>query len=175
MKLHRSLCFPFALAVCFGSAWADGGKTREQVRAEYLEAVRTGDLVAGDSGLKLNELYPDRYPAKPTEPGKSRAQVMAELEEAQRSGELEVGETGLKLHEAYPDRYPRQAAGPGKTRAEVLAELEDARLLGDVPLGEDSLTPAERTPWIYAAVRAEHAAQARIRAQTETLSLLNRP
>jgi hypothetical protein len=38
------------------------GKTREQVRAEYDEAVRTGDIDApGDVGLKMYELYPQRY------------------------------------------------------------------------------------------------------------------
>ena len=39
--------------------------TREQVRAELREAQRTGNIVAGgESGQKLNELYPNRYPAK---------------------------------------------------------------------------------------------------------------
>ena len=38
------------------------GKTREQVKAELAEATRTGDIIApGESGLKLNELYPQRY------------------------------------------------------------------------------------------------------------------
>ena len=43
---------------------ADGPKTREQVKAELAEAIRTGDVVAdGESGKKLKELYPSRYPA----------------------------------------------------------------------------------------------------------------
>jgi hypothetical protein len=38
-------------------------KTREQVKAELAEAQRTGDIIAdGESGKKLNELYPSRYP-----------------------------------------------------------------------------------------------------------------
>ena len=38
------------------------GKTREQVRAETLEAIRTGDMVAaGEGGVRLNEEYPQRY------------------------------------------------------------------------------------------------------------------
>lgn len=65
------------------------GKTRAQVRAELLEAQRTGDILAdGDSGKKLNELYPSRYPVKAVEASKTREQVMAELLQAQRSGEF---------------------------------------------------------------------------------------
>jgi hypothetical protein len=38
------------------------GKTREQVKAELAEAIRTGDIIAnGETGLKLNEEFPQRY------------------------------------------------------------------------------------------------------------------
>lgn len=41
------------------------GVTREQVKAELAEAIRTGDLMAdGESGRKLNEVFPNRDPAK---------------------------------------------------------------------------------------------------------------
>lgn len=49
------------------------GLTREQVRAELAEARRTGDVAAdaklieafgGIPGQKMNELFPNRYPAK---------------------------------------------------------------------------------------------------------------
>ena len=67
-------------------------KTRAEVLAELAEAQRTGDIVANvgnsNSGKKLNELYPERYPAKPAVQGKTRAQVLAELAEAQHNGEL---------------------------------------------------------------------------------------
>ena len=63
-------------------------KTREQVKAELAEAIRTGDMVVGEAGQKANELYPNRYPAKPTVQGKTREQVKAELAEAIRSGSL---------------------------------------------------------------------------------------
>jgi hypothetical protein len=44
--------------------------TRKQVQAEYAQAVRTGDVIAdGEVSLKLNELYPNRYPAKQVQPG----------------------------------------------------------------------------------------------------------
>ena len=42
-------------------------KTREQVKAELAEAIRTGDILADvDSGgnRKMNEVYPQRYPLK---------------------------------------------------------------------------------------------------------------
>ncbi|MBK7000122.1 MAG: DUF4148 domain-containing protein [Rhodoferax sp.] len=98
-----------------GNALADGvpmGKTRAQVVAELEEAQRTGDIVLPGTpgGRKLNELYPERYPAKAVPPGKTRAQVIAELEEAQRTGDIVVSGNvgGRKLNELYPDRYPKK-------------------------------------------------------------------
>lgn len=39
-------------------------KTREQVRAELLEAQRTGNIVANaETGELLNQVYPGRYAA----------------------------------------------------------------------------------------------------------------
>ena len=44
---------------------AFAGTTREQVKAELAEAIRTGDIMAGgESNLKLNEVYPNRYPIR---------------------------------------------------------------------------------------------------------------
>lgn len=80
-------------ALATGSAFAAdavGPKTRDQVRAELVEAQRTGDIVAhGESGKKLNELYPSQYPAKAATQSHTRAQVLAELAQAKRSGEYE--------------------------------------------------------------------------------------
>jgi len=71
------------------AADAAAPKTRYQVRADLAEAQRTGDIVAnGNSGKKLNELYPSQYPAKAVVQGNTRAQVLAELAEAQRTGPL---------------------------------------------------------------------------------------
>ncbi len=72
MNTSRTLASALAAAVLAVSAGqvlaadpAPQGKTREQVKAELAEALRTGDIVAGgDSGMKLNELFPNRYPAK---------------------------------------------------------------------------------------------------------------
>jgi len=68
-------------------------KTSAEVQAEFAEAQRTGDIVANgsrgsNSGKKLNELYPDRYPAKPAVQAKTSEQVLDELAQAKRNGEL---------------------------------------------------------------------------------------
>ena len=71
-----------ALIALAGStqALAESGKSRAQVQAELAEAIRTGDIIAvGESSLKLNELYPHRYPAVAKLAGKTRDQVKAEL------------------------------------------------------------------------------------------------
>ena len=76
---------------------ASQGKTRAQVKAELAEATRTGDIASGLAGLKLNELYPSRYPAKPAAPGKTRDEVRAELADAIRAGDIDTGEGGARL------------------------------------------------------------------------------
>ena len=106
------------------------GVTRAQVLAKLAEARSTGDIIDGESGKRLNELYPDRYPAKAAVPGKTREQVLAELAEARRTGDIIEGESGMKLNELHPDRYPAKAAVPAKTREQVLAELAEARRTG---------------------------------------------
>lgn len=88
-------------------------KTRAQVLAELAEAQRTGDIVvnvgANGNSKKLNELYPERFPAKTVAQGKTRAQVLSELAEAQRTGDIvvNVGANGnsKKLNELFPERY----------------------------------------------------------------------
>ncbi|MDO9216071.1 MAG: DUF4148 domain-containing protein [Lacisediminimonas sp.] len=129
-------------ALAAGNALAsDAGapKTTGQVRAELLEAQRTGDIVAdGNSGQKLNELYPSQYPAKAAAQGNTRAQVLAELAQAQRTGDIAVhGESGQKLNELNPGHYPAQAATQGNTRAQVLAELAQAQRSGGLAYGDN--------------------------------------
>ncbi len=77
------------------------------MRAELEQAIRTGDiLVGGESGAKLNEVMPDRYPVVANASSKTRAQVKSELARAIREGEIvSVGEDARKLNEIYPDRY----------------------------------------------------------------------
>lgn len=115
------------------AADASAPKTRDQVRAELVQAQHTGDIVAqGNSGKLLNELYPNQYPAKAVAAGKTRAEVMAELEEAQRTGNIVAnGNSGKLLNEVFPGQYPAKAAAAGLTRAQVVAELEEAQRSGD--------------------------------------------
>lgn len=122
-----------------GAAHAEGGRTREQVKAELAQAVRSGDIVAnGESGLTLRELYPQRYPAAPAA-GVTRAQVLAEFEQARRTGDiLAGGDAGLRLNELNPQAYPPKVASQGKTREQVQAELHEALRTGEVLAGGDA-------------------------------------
>ena len=85
--------------------------TRAQVQAELTEAIRSGNIEApGDRGIKLNELYPSRYPAQQAQTSLTREQVQAELAEAIRTGNmLAPGSSGLKLNELHPELYPSKS------------------------------------------------------------------
>ena len=92
-KTLSTLTLALAALVAGNALAADaaGPKTRAQVRAELVEAQRSGDIFGyGEAGKKLNELYPSQYPAKPAVQGKSRAQVQTELTEAIRTGTMPV-------------------------------------------------------------------------------------
>ena len=96
---------------------ADGPKTREQVKAELAEAIRTGNMPAdNESGLMLNQVRPDLYPSQERSVGKTRAEVKAELNEAVRTGNIVADvESGKKLNELYPARYAAKAAADALT------------------------------------------------------------
>ena len=79
-----------------------------QVQAELAQANQTGERMASDEGFKLNEVYPDRYPAHAAQ-AKSDEQVKAELAEAKRTGDFIVGENGAKANEVNPAKYPARA------------------------------------------------------------------
>lgn len=69
MKTNIITAAGFSIATIFaGQAFADPGpptpKTTEQIQSELAEARRTGEIVADESGKRMNELYPDRYPSK---------------------------------------------------------------------------------------------------------------
>jgi ribosomal protein L30E len=135
---------------------ANAQLTREQVKAELAEAIRSGDMpVGGESDLKLNQLYPGRYPAKAAVAGKTREQVKTELAEAIRTGDMPAGgESGQKLNELNPQRYPAKPVYAGKTREQVKAELADAIRTGDMPAGgESGLMLYEMYPERYAKAR----------------------
>ncbi|TXG94085.1 MAG: DUF4148 domain-containing protein [Rhodocyclaceae bacterium] len=115
---------------------ASAPKTREQVKAELAEAIRTGDIVVnGETGQKANKLFPGLYPTKPVAQGKTRAQGKAELAEAIRTGDIVVnGETSQKANELFPSRYPAKQVAQGKTREQVKIELAEAIRTGQMPV-----------------------------------------
>ena len=110
-------------------------KTRAEVLQELNDAKRTGEIQANDeSGLKLNEEYPQRYQAKAKGPGLTREQVRQELMEAERMGEIPANDdSGLQMHEEFPSRYPAQETGPRLAREQVRRDLEEARRTGKIP------------------------------------------
>jgi len=109
------------------SAMAQSPLTRDQVRAELFEAVRSGDMAQNDVGGTLNELFPNQYPAVAKPTGKTRAEVKAELAEAIGSGELAAArEVDLEaLHQQH-------AQAAQVTRAQVKAELAEAIRTGSL-------------------------------------------
>ncbi len=125
--------------------------TREQVKAEFAEAVRTGDILSNRGGQKLNERFPDRYPEKQAQSTLTREQVKAELAEAQRTGDMVVGQSGRKLNEIAPHRYPVKQAQTTLTRERVNAELVEAQRTGHyVMAGEESGLCNEVHPHMHA-------------------------
>jgi hypothetical protein len=82
--------------------------TRAQVKAELAEAIRTGNMLANDdSGLKLNELHPQHYPAAAVKSTLTRAEVKAELATAIRTGNMPANDdSGLMLNQVHPHFYP---------------------------------------------------------------------
>lgn len=122
------------------AADASAPQTREQVKAELAEAIRTGNFVVnGETNQKANELSPSLYPAKPVVQGKTREQVKAELAEAIRTGDFVVnGETNQKANELSPSRYPAKTVAQGKTREQVKAELAEAIRTGNLPANDES-------------------------------------
>jgi len=165
MNAHRRpLASLFVTAIAslaaHSHACAQAPLTRAEVVAQYEEAVRTGDVLApGDSGMKLNELYPDRYPKAASATPLTREQVVSELQAAIRSGDVVApGDSGMKMNELYPRRYPAAAgtAVAGKTREEVRAETLEAIRTGDIlAAGDSGLKLNEVYPQRYAKTRAE--------------------
>jgi hypothetical protein len=125
--------------------------SREQVKAELVEAVRTGNMPApGDQGLNLNEMYPDRYPAKMQGTGLTREQVKAELAEAVRTGNMPApGDQGLNVNERYPGQYPSRTVQASKTRDQVQAELAEAIRTGNYTVNDQGVLCYEMHPGMH--------------------------
>jgi hypothetical protein len=159
MNIARTAISLVLLAALGTTANAQSEMTREQVKAELAEAIRTGDVLApGDSGSKLNELNPQRYPHAPAGATATRAKVRAELVDAIRTGDmLAGGDRGLKLNEEFQHRYPAVVVPPGKTRAQVKAETAEAIRTGDIVTNNElGLKLNEEFPQRYANARASH-------------------
>ncbi|HRH16211.1 MAG TPA: DUF4148 domain-containing protein [Aquabacterium sp.] len=64
MKATRivSLSILTAALTLSGLAQAESTLTRAEVKAEAAEAIRTGNIVDAETGMKLNELFPGAYP-----------------------------------------------------------------------------------------------------------------
>ena len=162
-KLARATGTLFLFAALGAAAHADGGMTRAQVKADLAEAMRSGNmLAAGEIGLTLRELNPQRYPAPVVAAGKTRTQVKAELAEAIRTGDITANdESGLTAYEEHPQLYPAHVVVAGKTRAQVQAELAEAIRTGDMLASDESgLKLNEEHPQRYARARATMAAVA---------------
>lgn len=136
------------------------GKTREQVLAELVQAVKSGDMPAsGESGLTLKQLNPSAYPATESALGaKTRNQARAELALSLRTGDIMAGgESGAKLNVQEPGRHSVIASAPSKTRDQVKIELARAIHEGDLTaIGEDGRKLNEIYPDRYHA--SHHAA-----------------
>ena len=133
---------------------AEPGMTRSQVKAELAEAIQNGDMIGnGESGLRMKELFPQRYPAAQEGRSKTREQVKLELSEAIRSGDMPAsGESGQKFNELYPGQYPSVAAAPGVSRDHVKAELAEAIRTGEIIIGgELAMKANEMYPTQYPA------------------------
>ncbi len=123
MKNARISIIALALtAISAGSVFAAdmAPKTREQVRAELMQAQRDGTLIAdGQTGATFRNLFPGSFMKPMAASSASRDQVRAELMEAQRNGTLIAdGQTGATFRDLYPSRYPMnnmQAMGTNGT------------------------------------------------------------
>ncbi|WP_428422461.1 DUF4148 domain-containing protein [Methylibium sp.] len=139
MKLNRITgLLVLAAAASVTVAHASPGKTRDEVKAELAEAIRTGNISAGNTSLTLRELFPQRYPSQAAATPLTREQVRAELAEAIRTGEIRSFEGSASLRELNPGAYPARPEAPGLTRAQVRAELAEAIRTGDIVGNGDS-------------------------------------
>ena len=83
-------------------------ETAQEVRTELLQAVQSGDMLAGNNGLQLNDVRPDLYKQPVAAITKSSAQVRSELALAVKTGNITVGESGAQQNEINADKYPAQ-------------------------------------------------------------------
>lgn len=133
MKLDRiTSVLVLVAAVGATATHASTGKTRDEVKAELAEAVRTGNIIAGNTSQTLRELFPNNYPSPSVGMPLTREQVRAELAEAIRTGDRPAADGTTSLRDLNPGAYPTRIEMPGLTRAQVRAELAEAIRTGDI-------------------------------------------
>lgn len=118
------------------AADASAPKTRDQVRAELMEAQRNGTLIAdGQTGATSRDLNPGRYSAMPATSMKTRAEVQAELRDAWARGELVAdGQTGATYRDLNPGRYSAQTMAMQPVQPRVNMSTQVGQLQGDTTL-----------------------------------------
>lgn len=98
--------------------------SRDEVRAEWAAAQRSGDLVvSAETDQTARDLAPQRYPHPAEVAVKTRSEVRAETINAIRSGDVIDTETGLKLNQLHPTRYPHAQAAQGQGRIAAAPSL----------------------------------------------------
>ena len=126
----------FVLATLFaGQAMAsnsDRPLTREHVKAELAQAVRSGNIVTGESSARLNEQFPQMYAQQQATSDVTRDQVKAELAEAIQTGNMVIGESGARLNEVLPNNYSTQSDVAIKSREQVKTELAESVRSGEL-------------------------------------------
>ncbi|EJO29066.1 DUF4148 domain-containing protein [Achromobacter marplatensis] len=122
MNTFQLSTLALCLALTGGAAHAEG-KTREQVRAELMEAKAAGLVTYGE------QQYPVDLPATST---KTASQVREELAAARAAGMVTFGELD------YPPNVP---ASTDKSREAVQAEMREARARGVMKSGELDYPP----------------------------------
>ncbi len=102
---------------------ANTGKTRDEVRAELLDAQRNGTYVLSGTTTTMRSLHPTLFAKPAAVQGKTRAEVKAELIEAQRNGTYVVSGAGQTMRDLHPGLFAKEPAAQGKSRADVQAEV----------------------------------------------------
>jgi hypothetical protein len=131
------------------------GKTRAQVQAETMAAIRNGDILApGDAGETFAQEDPADYPAKPIVVGKTRAEAKEERDIAVRDGDiLAAGESGMTFAQEEPAMYAAQRAAD----APILANLQAEEATREA--AQEALLNGTQQPTPYAATMPGVAAQ----------------
>lgn len=120
-----------AIAIAFSTLFAGQAMasdtapiTREQVKAEIVQAVNNGYNVVTESGHLAKDIFSSNYPTPQVE-SLTREQVRAELTETIASSNVIASESGQRANQVFSSNYTQEASA-GKSREEVRQELAEA-------------------------------------------------